>query len=185
METTSRLKQTLPLAIVLFGLWVVLSGKFDALHLLLGAGSAVGVSLGTRRLLLLPPAIGPEAVYPFAAIPWLRLLAYLPWLLWQIVLSSLQVAYAVLHPRMPIQPGFIRFRTALPHPLAQLTLATSITLTPGTITIDVQDDEFVVHALTAAAAQSLDPPAGNGAMQRRVAAIYATPEQPQSTGMPV
>jgi multicomponent Na+:H+ antiporter subunit E len=185
METTSRLKQILPLAIVLFGLWVVLSGKFDALHLLLGAGSAVGVSLGTWRLLLLSPAIGPESVYPFAAGPWLRFLAYLPWLLWQIVLSSFQVAYAVLHPKMPIQPGFIRFRTVLPHPLAQLTLATSITLTPGTITIDVQDDEFVVHALTAAAAQSLDPPLGNGDMQRRVAAIYATPEQPQPTGMPV
>lgn len=182
METTSRLKQILPLAIVLFGLWVVLSGKFDAFHLLLGVGSAVGVSLGTRRLLLLPPAIGSESVHPFAAVPWLRLAAYLPWLLWQIVLSSLHVAYVVLHPRMPIQPGFIRFRTALPHPLARLTLATSITLTPGTVTIDVQDEEFVVHALTAAGAQSLDPPAGNGAMQRRVAAIYATPDQPQPAG---
>ena len=185
MATTSPLKQTLPLTIMLFGLWVVLSGKFDVLHLLLGAGSAVGVSLGTRRLLLLPPAIGPEAVYPFAAIPWLRLLAYIPWLLWQIVLSSLQVAYVVLHPRMPIQPGFIRFRTTLPHPLARLTLATSITLTPGTITIDVEDEEFVVHALTAAGAQSLDPPAGNGDMQRRVAAIYATPDQPRPAGTPV
>jgi multisubunit Na+/H+ antiporter MnhE subunit len=81
MEPTSVLKQTLPLTIVLFGLWVVLSGKFDALHLVLGAGSAVGVSLGTQRLLLLPPAIGPEAVYPFAALPWLFLLAYIPWLL--------------------------------------------------------------------------------------------------------
>jgi multicomponent Na+:H+ antiporter subunit E len=185
METTSRLKQILPFALVLFGLWVVLSGKFDAFHLLLGAGSAFGVSLGTRRLLLLPPAIGPEFVYPFAAIPWLRLLAYLPWLLWQIVLSGLHVAYVVLHPKMPIQPGFIRFRTALPHPLAQLTLATSITLTPGTVTIDVQGDEFVVHALTAATAQALDPPGGNGDMQRWVAAIYATPEQPQPTGTPV
>jgi multicomponent Na+:H+ antiporter subunit E len=185
MATTASLKQTLPLTIMLFGLWVVLSGKFDALHLVLGAGSAVGISLGTRRLLLLPPAIGPEAVHPFAALPWLRLLAYIPWLLWQIVLSSLQVAYVVLHPSMPIQPGFIRFRTTLPHPLARLTLATSITLTPGTITIDVQDEEFIVHALTKTGAQSLDPPAGNGDMQRRVAAIYTTPDQPRPAGTPV
>ena len=67
-------------------------------------------------------------------------MAYLPWLLWQIVLSSLQVAYVVLHPKMPIQPGD-PFPDSLPHTLARLTLATSITLTPGTITIDVQDDD--------------------------------------------
>jgi multicomponent Na+:H+ antiporter subunit E len=178
----ARLWQTLPLMLLLFGLWVILSGKWDGFHLALGAGSALGIGLGTRRLLFLPPAIGPAAVYPFAAIPWWRLVLYLPWLLWQIVLSSLQVAYAVLHPRMPIQPGMIRFRASLPHPLAQLTLGTSITLTPGTITIDVQDDEFVVHALTAEAAQALAPPTGQGDMPRRVAALYATPEHPQPVG---
>ena len=184
MAILARAKPAVPLAVVLYVLWIVLSGKFDAFHLLLGAGSALGISMGTRRLLLLPPALGPQAVSPWAAIPWLRLGVYLPWLLGQIVMSSLHVAYVVLHPKMPIQPRCIRFHTPLPHTLARLTLATSITLTPGTITLDVQDDAFVVHALTEAAARSLDPPTGNGAMQRRVAALYTTPAAPSPPGQP-
>jgi multicomponent Na+:H+ antiporter subunit E len=60
----------------------------------------------------------------------------------------------------------------LPHPLARLTLATSITLTPGTVTVDVEDDEFLVHALTKQGADALTPPEGEGDMQRRVAALY-------------
>lgn len=178
MKSIARVTQAGPFAVVLFVFWIVLSGKFDLLHLLLGAGSALGISLGTRRLLLLPPALGLPGASPWAVIPWRRCLVYLPWLLGQIVVSSLQVAYVVLHPKMPIQPRCIRFQTPLPHTLARLTLATSITLTPGTITLDVQDDAFVVHALTEAAARALDPPTGNGAMQRRVVALYATPATP-------
>lgn len=175
MERIARLQQALPFAAVLFALWIVLSGKFDPLHLVLGVGSALGVSLGTQRLWQLPPALGPEGATPWGVLPWGALGRYLPWLLGQMVLSSLQVAYVVLHPKMPIQPQCLRFQTALPHTLARLTLATSITLTPGTITLDLQDETFVVHALTDAAAQALDPPTGQGVMQRRVAALYTTP----------
>jgi multicomponent Na+:H+ antiporter subunit E len=179
----SRLQQTLPLTLALFALWVVLSGKFDAFHLLIGAGSALCISLGTHRLLLLPPAIGPASVYPVRAIPWFGLLAYLPWLGWQIVLASVHIAFVVLHPRMPISPRLVRFRTSLPHTLARLTLATSITLTPGTVTLDVQDDEFLVHALTEPSARGLAPEAEEGTMQRRVAALYSVSEPNRTTGV--
>jgi multicomponent Na+:H+ antiporter subunit E len=160
------------LSLLLFALWVVLSEKFDLFHLGIGAMSSLCVTLGTYRLLLLPPAIGPHGTYPMTTIPWLRLLVYVLWLFWQIVLSGIQVAIVVLHPKLPISPCLIRFRTALPHTLARLTLATSITLTPGTVTLDVQDEEFLVHALTAQGASELAPPEGNGAMPRRVAALY-------------
>ncbi len=83
--------------------------------------------------------------------------------------------FVVLHPKMPISPCLVRFRISLPHALARLTLATSITLTPGTVTLDVQDDEFLVHALTASNARALCPQEGSGAIQRRVAALYAEP----------
>jgi multicomponent Na+:H+ antiporter subunit E len=169
----ARLREVFPFSILLFGLWVVLSEKFDVFHLGIGAASSLAIALGTYRLLLLPPAIGPTGVYPMAAVPWLRLLAYIPWLIWQIVIASVQVAVVVVHPKMPISPCLIRFRTPLPHALARLTLATSITLTPGTITVDVQNDEFLVHALTQQGADALMPPEGDGTMQQRVASLYA------------
>jgi multicomponent Na+:H+ antiporter subunit E len=167
------------LTILLFTFWVVLSGKFDGFHLGLGAASAICIALGTRRLLVLPPPIGVEHRHPMDVVPWVRLLVYIPWLAWQIVLSAAQVALVVLHPKMPIQPSLVRFRVTLPHAMAQLTLSTSITMTPGTITLDVQDDEFLVHALTHRSANDLLPPHGSGAMQSRVASLYAA-AQPTS-----
>ena len=175
MPTTSHLRQVLPLALALFALWLILSGKFDAFHVSIGAASALCIALGTRRLLLLPPDIGPPGTHPANVLP-LRFLGYIPWLIWQIIASSLHVAYVVLHPRMPIQPRLLRFHTSFPHVLAQLTLATSITLTPGTVTLDVDNDEFLVHALTGTSAQGLEP--NGGTMHRRVAALF----QPSLTG---
>jgi multicomponent Na+:H+ antiporter subunit E len=175
VQAVPRFRQLLPVSLMLFALWTVLSGKFDAFHLTLGAASAVSIALGTHRLLLLSPYIVSAERHPFFRFPWLRFLAYLPWLLWQIVLSSLHVAYVVLHPRMPMQPQLIRVRAHLPHALARLTLATSITLTPGTVTLDTHDDELLVHALTATAAEDLQPPEGDSDMQRRVAALYTPP----------
>jgi multicomponent Na+:H+ antiporter subunit E len=172
MHTQSRFQQVWPLSLLLFALWVVLSEKFDLFHLGIGALSALCIALGTYRLLLLPPSIGARNMYPLAGFPWLRLPAYVLWLFWQIILSSIQVAVVVVHPKMPISPCLIRFRTTLPHTLARLTLATSITLTPGTITVDVEDDEFLVHALTQQGADALEPPEGEGAMQQRVDALY-------------
>lgn len=174
----SHLRQVLPLALALFVLWLILSGKFDAFHVSIGAASALCVALGTRRLLLLPPDIGTPGTGTHLAniLPW-RFLGYIPWLIWQIIVSSLHVAYVVLHPRMPIQPRLLRFHTTFPHVLAQLTLATSITLTPGTVTLDVDNDEFLVHALTDTSAQGLEP--HGGVMHRRVVALFQSTQSDQ------
>lgn len=118
--------------------------------------------------------IGLDERHPLAAISWGRLLLYLPWLGWQVVLSSLQVAWVVIHPKMPISPRVVRFDTDLPHELARLTLANSITLTPGTVTLDVEGDAFVIHALTTSSASALAPETGQGRMQRRVESLYRT-----------
>lgn len=165
----------IPLAILLFAFWVVLSGKFDAFHLGIGAVSAACIAFGTQHLLLRPPGIVSETRHPLAAISWGRLLLYAPWLAWQVVLSSVQVAWLVLHPKMPISPCIIEFETPLPHELARLTLANSITLTPGTVTLDVEGDTFVIHALTTSSAMALRPGTGQGRMQHRVEFLYRAP----------
>ena len=91
---------------------------------------------------------------------------YLPWLFYQIMLANLQVAYIVLHPRMIelIDPHVFRFKTRLKRPISKVTFAQSITLTPGTITVSIHDDEFSVYALTRSASDSLP-----GEMEGRVA----------------
>lgn len=171
------------MTLALMAFWVVLSGKLDGFHLSIGIVSAFAISLGTHRLLILPPAIGPQAVHPLAAYPWRRFLNYLPWLIWQIAVANVHIAYVVLHPRMPISPRMIRVQAKLPHALARLTLGTSITLTPGTITVDVQGDDFLVHALTATSAQGLLPDQGDGSMQRRVENLYPDFQPPPTPGV--
>ena len=83
VRVVPRFRQVIPVSLLLFALWIVLSGKFDAFHLAIGAVSAVGIALSTHRLLLLSPSIVSAEAHPLANLPWLRLLAYLPWLCWQ------------------------------------------------------------------------------------------------------
>jgi multicomponent Na+:H+ antiporter subunit E len=161
-------------ALALFTFWVVLSGHLDALHLGMGAAAVGLATFATRSLLLLPPDIGPGASrLPGPALV-VRLAVYLGWLFGQVVVASVHVAWVVLHPRMPIAPRVVRISARLPHPLARLTLAQSITLTPGTVAMDVEGDEMVIHALTPATARSIEPgPDGTEAdMPRRVRRVF-------------
>lgn len=164
--------QSLPLAVGLFGFWVILSGKLDAFHLSIGALSALLVAYFSRRLFELEPAITTRGRDPFVDIPWIRLFAYIPWLAVQIASSSIQVAIIVLRPKMRLAPKLFRFDYPLPHPLARATLANSITLTPGTVTLDVRQDEYLVHALSQEAAESLENDAP-GNMKERASRIFA------------
>ena len=136
---------------VLFGFWVVLSGHLDAFHL--GAGALCSGLVAARTHRLLRP--GPP--HP------LRLLGYLPWLLWQIALANLHVARLALSPRMPIRPRLVEYRTSL-EGLALVAFANSITLTPGTITVEASPGQLLVHALSDQAARDLR----SGEMERRV-----------------
>lgn len=140
-------RQSLPLAAILFVFWIILSGKIDWFHVGAGFFSAVAIAYMTCRLYSVSPPIGPYGRHPFFNMPWMRMALYFPWLARQIVVSSFRVAVLVLRPRMELAPRLFRFRHELPHNLARATLANSITLTPGTVTIDVRGDEFLVHAL--------------------------------------
>lgn len=159
--------------IALFSFWIVLSQKFDLFHLSMGLVAAIVIGQVSRRLFCLPFRfkIGPP-LSNFQSLPWLKLLAYIPWLLWQIILANLHVARIVLDPKLPIHPQIIRFETKLPHALAQLVLANSITLTPGTVTINIEGDDFLVHSLTDLSAQQLLPDGAQGVMQNKVKLMF-------------
>ncbi len=152
--------------LLLMVLWLVLSGLYDPFHLALGAFSVGFVLWLNRRLRRAPPAAGAARVD--AEVHVLRFAAYCGWLLGQILLSALHVAGVVLHPRMPVSPRVVRFRSDQPNDVARMLLANSITLTPGTLTIEVDGDEFTVHALTGATARGLL----DGTMQAKVARLF-------------
>lgn len=150
------------------GFWLIFSGKLDAPHLGLGVVSAALVAFLTRDL----PRIGTRfdargrqvPVFTFS-VHWPRFALYLGWLLGQVIVANVQIALLILHPRLPISPTVVRFPTRLPGELARATFGNSITLTPGTITLDVDGGDFVVHALTRAAAEQVLA----RTMERRVA----------------
>lgn len=153
-------------AALLMALWVVLSGFLDPFHLGLGGASValvLWVNRGIRRL----PAFR-AAAQPDATLRPLRFLEYCLWLPVQILRSAIYVAGVVLHPRLPVRPVVVRFRSRQPNAFAQMILGNSITLTPGTLTVDVEGDWFVVHALTEKTARELL----GGAMQRKVARLF-------------
>ena len=148
--------------VILFGFWVVLSGKFDLFHLTLGFICSLVISMLTHNLLFANVRVGD------IKLTIIRFVRYLPWLIYQIFVSNFYVAYLVLSPKMPINPQIIRFKTKLESDISWVVLANSITLTPGTITMDIKDGEFYVHALAKKVADDLNA----GEMEDRVAHIF-------------
>ena len=76
---------------------------------------------------------------------YLWFLYYLPVFLWHVFKANLDVAYRVLHPDVPIRPGIVKVKTSLKTEIAQTFLANSITLTPGTLTVDIVDGLMYIH----------------------------------------
>lgn len=126
---------------VLYGMWVVVSGKFELFHLTVGFLAVAFFNWMQMGLRPLRQQDEPR----FTA---LGLILYVPWLLWQMLLSALLVAGLILKGPRHVDPCLIRFRAPLPSVLHRVVLANSITLTPGTLTVDLKDDAYFVHALS-------------------------------------
>lgn len=147
-------------------IWIVFSGKFDAFHLALGAVSIAIVLIFNGAVRRLSPAHGgPAARQPFRLR---KAIFYFPWLLWQIVVSALYVTKLTLIGEAAIDPRIVRFRSDQPNEVAQVILGNSITLTPGTLTLDIHEDEYVIHALDRHSAAGLL----TGDMPQRVAKMW-------------
>ena len=160
--------EDLTLFALLFVFWLVLSDHHDVKTLLIGAGcSALVVAISADRLLRVGPAKGGFGI-ALARLSPLRILHYTLWLLREVVEANLQVAWIVVHPRMPVDPRLLRFSTRFENPISQVVLAHSITLTPGTVTIDLGDGAYLVHALVPASADAV----ARGRMQELVAGAF-------------
>jgi len=155
-------------AAVLFGhlvvVWLLLSGHTEPFLLGFGLLSCIAVVLIVRHLGVLDPEALPVhlGIRPFL---------YIPWLLVEIVKSNIYVARVIVAPKLAIQPQVIRVPASQRSEVARVIFAHSITLTPGTISLDVDQDSVLVHALTDETAAGLL----EGEMDRRVAALESDP----------
>lgn len=150
--------------LILFVNWLIWSGMFDSFHVSLGVISCGIVTFMSHDLFF-----GSGKFHFGHVTEFIRFVLYIPWLLYQIILSNIHVAYLVLHPKMLIEPSMITFETILKKDISIVTFANSITLTPGTITIDIKDGKyFVIHCISRKVADDLL----SGEMERKIARIF-------------
>jgi len=106
---------------------------------------AVGIAICLVLSVWLSKHYLPVGLPPLSARRLVFFLVYLAVLLLEIIKANLDVAYRVVHPRMPINPGIVVIKTGLKSDLGRMILANSITLTPGTFTLDVRGDSLLIH----------------------------------------
>lgn len=153
----------LPASLLLLFAWILMTGSLQPQELATGALVAVVVAfiaLPTLHLLddfLLSPLL-----------PW-HMLHYLLVFFRALIESNIDMARRVLSPSLPIYPAVVEVHTELHSPLGRLLLANSITLTPGTLTVDVNDDRLRVHWIDARGAEELE------AATRAIAARFERP----------
>ncbi|SES65698.1 Na+/H+ antiporter subunit E [Anaerobranca gottschalkii] len=142
----TRLKGKTPLILflILFAFWIIVAETVEIQHLLVGIVVAYLVEIFNRDFLKDFHFYGKKNFI----IQIITLIHITIILIKDMIIANIQVAKIVLSPKMPISPGIVTFKTKLKSPLARTLLANSITLTPGTLTIDVDEDIFVVHYLT-------------------------------------
>lgn len=129
----------------LLAFWFIMSGFFDLVHALMGVASVACVLALNYQLR--KHKYFEDEVDVLDELRYGQLIIYLFWLGWQILVSGIQVARVILSPSLPIEPQMIRFKVNLPSAHAKMILGNSITLTPGTLTVDIHEDEFLVHAI--------------------------------------
>jgi len=125
--------------VITFALWLALTSKLDWPELITGGVLCLIVSFLAVHIyskLGLPPLSIKRILFS---------LLYIIVLFWEIIKANFDVAYRVIHPKMPIRPGIVVIKTRLKSDLAKMILANSITLTPGTFTLDVIGDKLLIH----------------------------------------
>ena len=129
--------------ILFLSVWLALSGKYDVFHVSLGIISSLIVAYTSRDLINNSNNICKNIKI------FIKFLFYIPWLIYQIILSNFMITRIVLSKNVikNLNPRIFTYETVLTSDLAKMFLANSITLTPGTITISVVDNKLTIHAL--------------------------------------
>ena len=119
--------------------WLMLTFEFKVPNLIVGAVASIVASAIFTRFFIhnIYKLLQPQRYFWF--------LVYLAVFIWECIKANIDVAYRVLHPAMPIRPGIVKVKTTLKSDMAKMLLANSITMTPGTISVDIIDDYLYIH----------------------------------------
>ncbi|MEX0944731.1 MAG: Na+/H+ antiporter subunit E [Balneolaceae bacterium] len=158
--------------ISLMTFWVVMSGFLDAIHLSMGVVTVIGVMYINYKLK--SHRFFDDDMNDLKELRFSYALWYLVWMIGQIILAGINVAGVIIRPKMPIQTSLLTFRVDLPSAHARMILGNSITLTPGTLTIDIVGDTFTVHALDDASHEGIT----SDTMPRKVLKLFENIDRP-------
>jgi multicomponent Na+:H+ antiporter subunit E len=134
-----KIKSFLYLFVISELIWLALTSSFNFQEVIIGISVSFILSLFLSRRYLelsLPPLSLKRVAFS---------ILYILVLFKEIIIANFDVAYRVVHPKMPIKPGIVIIKTRLKSDIAKMVLANSITLTPGTFTLDVVDDTLLIH----------------------------------------
>ena len=148
-------------AIAMFIFWILLSGEFTFILITSGVVASLIVAYLSHDIFVGKADLKTETGRVF------KFIVYIPWLLWEIILANVEIAYLVLNPKPLIDPQLVHFKNDLKTDLGIVTLAHSITLTPGTVTVEANREEFIIHAIWQKSAEGII----SGEMQRKVKKI--------------
>lgn len=125
--------------LICFATWLLLTHNLGWQNLVAGAVISLLTTLVFSRYFNF------DVTKMINPVRWFWMIIYIIYFIWQCVKANFDVAYRVLHPAMPIKPGIVRVNLTLRGSLARTILANSITMTPGTIAVDIIDDIMYVH----------------------------------------
>jgi len=152
--------RTISLILVLFAVWLLFSGIYTPMIIGFGIASCIIVALIARRM----DVIDAEGL-PFQLGP--KIMLYWVWLLVEIVKANIDVAKCVLFPKKHLRPSLFHSKVTQKSDLGKVIYANSVTLTPGTVTVDLHNDMILVHALTEGSAEGVK----SGEMDQRVTQV--------------
>jgi multicomponent Na+:H+ antiporter subunit E len=120
-------------------LWLLLTFEFTAENIIVGSVASLICALFFGHIFVknVSKLLQPHRYYWFVI--------YLFVFIWECIKANLDVAYRVLHPAMPIRPGIVKVKTTLKSDMAKMLLANSITMTPGTISVDIIGEYLYIH----------------------------------------
>lgn len=152
--------------------WTIMSGFLDLIHLSMGVVTVSGILMLNYKLK--SHRFFDDDMDDMKQLRIGRAIYYLFWMIYQIVIAGFHVVGVILKPSMPVQTTMLRFKTDLPSSHAKMILGNSITLTPGTLTVDIEGDYFTVHALTTHSYQGIT----NDEMPRQVLKLFEDTDRP-------